>query len=453
MEKTTQRKRSLSTKKEVQKLNSNINNNYYQIPSERPNKSSKSERNQDKTKFQIAFFENLIDYTNSIKNKSLCLILSSKLNKCYLKTENIYTINYNNDNNEINKKNNNNNKNNDINNLNNNDNFYNIYKHFTLILISLIFMSKFEILYTKNLKKIELYLIEFILFSLINTNKITSQKIINFISLNKEFELTKKLDLFQITKNFSSTIFNTKDTYSNIEKIINDLNTNIEKISLSKIISIINESILFCMDSKIKINIEIENENELNSNINNNNLNENNIKPEIIKTPYITTPMKKNFCLVLDLDETITHNLPSKYFLVRPGTLSFLKEISEFYEIIIFTSAHQNYADNILNRLDPENKFISFRFYKQHTYIEENKVIKNLKNLGRDLKKIIFIDNFKYVAKYQMENIYQIKTWIDDVFDNELERIKNKLINIAKNKKYFKDVRKAIKELEINKNE
>ena len=444
-----ERKRSLSTSKNFNKPSKNITsliNNLQYLQSERANKSSQSERNQENIKFQLNFFENLIDYSKSLTNKSLCLILSNKLNKLYLKTPNIYT---NNNNNPINNNNNDNNNNqinntnnsniiNNINNVNNNNNndFYNIYKHFTLILVSLLFMSKFEILYKKSSNKVQTYLIEFIIYSLFHINKISSQKIINFLTEFEHIHLSKTLNLSEITKNFSSSIFKISESYINIEKCINDLNLNINNLSLSKLISIINESILFCMDSNINVNIEIENNNNNNNDIN-----------QIIKTPYITTKMQKNFCLVLDLDETITHNTPANYFLVRPGTINFLTEISKYYEIIIFTSAHQNYADNILNRLDPEKKFISYRFYKQHTYIEENKIVKNIKNLGRDLKKIIFIDNIKYVAKYSMENIYQIKTWIDDVFDNELERIKIKLIEIAKNKKYFKDVRKAIKEL------
>ena len=446
-----ERKKSLSTSKNFNKPSKNITsliNNLQYLQSERANKSSQSERNQENIKFQLNFFENLIDYSKSLTNKSLCLILSNKLNKLYLKTPNIYT---NNNNNPINNNNNDNNNNqinntnnsniinniNNVNNINNNNNdFYNIYKHFTLILVSLLFMSKFEILYKNSSNKVQTYLIEYIIYSLFHINKISSQKIINFLKEFENIHLSKTLNLSEITKNFSSSIFKIKESYINIEKCINDLNLNINNLSLSKLISIINESILFCMDSNINVNIEIENNNNNNNDIN-----------QIIKTPYITTKMQKNFCLVLDLDETITHNTPANYFLVRPGTINFLTEISKYYEIIIFTSANQNYADNILNRLDPEKKFISYRFYKQHTYIEENKIVKNIKYLGRDLKKIIFIDNIKYVAKYSMENIYQIKTWIDDVFDNELERIKIKLIEIAKNKKYFKDVRKAIKEL------
>ena len=44
--------------------------------------------------------------------------------------------------------------------------------------------------------------------------------------------------------------------------------------------------------------------------------------------------MKKNFCLVLDIDETIVHtiNLPfGNYFLLRPGVINFLEEIEPYW--------------------------------------------------------------------------------------------------------------------------
>lgn len=40
--------------------------------------------------------------------------------------------------------------------------------------------------------------------------------------------------------------------------------------------------------------------------------------------------------------------------------------MSKIYEIVIFTAAEQDYADNIINKFDPENKYISHRLYQQH---------------------------------------------------------------------------------------
>ncbi len=62
------------------------------------------------------------------------------------------------------------------------------------------------------------------------------------------------------------------------------------------------------------------------------------------------------YTLVLDLDETLIHlecddeenvsgdghdinNEDSVYYLIRPGAIRFLNELSKYYEIVIFTAA------------------------------------------------------------------------------------------------------------------
>ena len=60
--------------------------------------------------------------------------------------------------------------------------------------------------------------------------------------------------------------------------------------------------------------------------------------------------------MVLDLDETLIHFDEEQqeiegevFYLVRPGVTRFLLELSQLYEIIIFTAALQEYADWILD--------------------------------------------------------------------------------------------------------
>jgi CTD small phosphatase-like protein 2 len=68
---------------------------------------------------------------------------------------------------------------------------------------------------------------------------------------------------------------------------------------------------------------------------------------------------KFNYTLVLDLDETLVHfEANERKFRLRPGCLAFLRNLSTIYEIIVFTAASQDYADFILNVLDPDGALI-----------------------------------------------------------------------------------------------
>jgi len=48
---------------------------------------------------------------------------------------------------------------------------------------------------------------------------------------------------------------------------------------------------------------------------------------------------------------------------IRPYCTEMLKEISKFFEIIIFTASHECYASKVIDHIDPEN-YISHRLFK-----------------------------------------------------------------------------------------
>lgn len=72
----------------------------------------------------------------------------------------------------------------------------------------------------------------------------------------------------------------------------------------------------------------------------------------MVKIPYLPplSESEKNsvYTLVLDLDETLIHfecdeeeqdEDEQGYYLIRPGAIKFLNELSKYYELVIFTAA------------------------------------------------------------------------------------------------------------------
>ena len=161
---------------------------------------------------------------------------------------------------------------------------------------------------------------------------------------------------------------------------------------------------------------------------------------------------KYKYTLVLDLDETIVHYIKyknSEYIQVRPYLDDFIKELSQFYEIIIFTASFKNYADLAINGIDPEKK-IKYRLYRQHTTKIGNTFIKDLAKLGRDLKKVIIIDNCSDNYSLQPKNGINVIDFVGNEDDDILFHLKKDLINL--HKKNPDDVRPYLKQIQINMN-
>ena len=167
-----------------------------------------------------------------------------------------------------------------------------------------------------------------------------------------------------------------------------------------------------------------------------------------IPTPFLPSCNSNIYTLVLDLDETLVHFFycPSGgNFLIRPHCIEFLKNMSEIFEIAIFTAAMQDYADGILNKLDPNKKYIKYRLYRQHTSISGISFVKDLSKLGRDLNKVIIIDNLSDNFKLQPNNGLSIKTWLDDMNDTQLIDIGDFLKNLIEKKPF--DVRNILQKV------
>ena len=173
---------------------------------------------------------------------------------------------------------------------------------------------------------------------------------------------------------------------------------------------------------------------------------------------YISTKKK----LILDLDETLVHsgfnpftrqsdisiqiNIDGKMhtinILKRPHVDEFLKEISNYFDIYVFTASMEEYASPVIDLID-KNNLVKGKFFRQDCIFNNGLYIKDLFKVTKDLKDVIIIDNNPSSYMNNEDNGIPIKTWYDDLNDNELI----KLIPILKHLSGINDVRSIIRQI------
>ena len=73
-------------------------------------------------------------------------------------------------------------------------------------------------------------------------------------------------------------------------------------------------------------------------------------------------------------------------------------------------------------------RYIKYRLYRQHTIQIGSVYIKDLSKLGRDLSKVVIVDNMPANFQLQQENGIFIKSWVGEPKDTVLKEMANFLI-------------------------
>ena len=133
--------------------------------------------------------------------------------------------------------------------------------------------------------------------------------------------------------------------------------------------------------------------------------------------------------------------------ILRPGVQDFLIEAAKLYNIYIFTAATQDYADLVLNHLDPQNEIFVDRFYRpQCTRTRQNYFIKDLSKISDDLSRVVLVDNNPICFAPQPKNGIWVPSFYDDPSDDILMKT---LPNFLRDLDDTKDVRQVLEKLTI----
>ena len=127
---------------------------------------------------------------------------------------------------------------------------------------------------------------------------------------------------------------------------------------------------------------------------------------------YITEGFEENFKFPFK-DTEISVRL-------RPYLVDCLEKLAEFYEIIVFTAGEKEYADNILDHIDPENKIFKKRLYRSDCIEIDNFYIKDLDIiLDRDRENMVIVDNSILSFAFNLDNGVPINSFMGTEQDDK----------------------------------
>ncbi|XP_012885713.1 PREDICTED: CTD small phosphatase-like protein, partial [Dipodomys ordii] len=154
--------------------------------------------------------------------------------------------------------------------------------------------------------------------------------------------------------------------------------------------------------------------------------------------PEVTVADYGKKCIVIDLDETLVHSsfkpisnadfivpveidgsIHQVYVLKRPHVDEFLQRMGQLFECVLFTASLAKYADPVADLLDRWGVFRA-RLFRESCVFHRGNYVKDLSRLGRELSRVVIVDNSPASYTFHPENAVPVQSWFDDMTDTEL---------------------------------
>lgn len=172
------------------------------------------------------------------------------------------------------------------------------------------------------------------------------------------------------------------------------------------------------------------------------------ITKKLLPDAHLMDPNMPPYTLVLGLEDVLVHSNWSREhgwrIAKRPGLDYFIKYLSPYYELVIFSSQPSFTVDQIHRKIDPYQMI--YPLPREMTVYEDGGYVKDLSYLNRDLKKVVMVDADTHAVKNQPENAIVLSKWNGDPKDTTLIDLIPFLENLAN--LGYQDFREVLKSFE-----
>ncbi|KAL8760750.1 MAG: hypothetical protein Q9184_003076 [Pyrenodesmia sp. 2 TL-2023] len=132
---------------------------------------------------------------------------------------------------------------------------------------------------------------------------------------------------------------------------------------------------------------------------------------------------ERPYTLVLSLEDLLVHSEWTREhgwrMAKRPGVDYFLRYLSQYYELVIFTSLPSMTGDPIVRKLDPY-RVVMWPLFREATRYKNGEYIKDLSYLNRSLSRTLILDTSPKHTSLQPSNAIILPPWTGSPTDTEL---------------------------------
>jgi len=143
---------------------------------------------------------------------------------------------------------------------------------------------------------------------------------------------------------------------------------------------------------------------------------------------------RQTYTVVWDLDETLVSNRGPGRALLRPGAIEVLKALAALnsaerpVELVLWTASVESLARQVLTQLDPQGVIFQHLIFRDRRWFKETGYTKDLRLLGRDMDRVVIIENSPFSVTLNRSNAILVKDYMGHApHDTDLKAVREVL--------------------------